>query len=480
MLGHLAALEIESRKLEPTEKNRAGLNKMAMDYADGFLDKIYTNKAYTVTSDKGRGIRGYKITEEGTGMDKLLDAIAKHVDRPGLNPASGGHLGYIPGGGVFPAALGDYLAAISNRYAGVFFGSPGAVEMENLLLDWMRDLFGFPEGTIGNLTSGGSIASLIGIVTARDARKINAGNIRNSVIYLTEQVHHAIDKSIRIAGLSECIIRRVPMDDRFRMDAGELDKLLAKDQTAGRNPFLIIGSVGTTDTGAIDPVADLAGCCKNYNCWLHLDAAYGGFFALVPGMKAQLGPLYLADSLVIDPHKGLFLPYGIGAVLVKDREAMMQSHHYVANYMQDAAREAEVVSPADVSPELTKHFRGMRMWLPLKLLGLSPFRAALEEKVLLCQYFYTEVQKIENIEVGPFPELSVLIFRYVAPDGDDNRFNELLVRYVKEDGRVFLSSTMIGSRFWIRLAVLSFRTHKDTIDLAIQVLKEGIAKIETT
>ena len=191
--------------------------------------------------------------ESGKPIETVLDIFQKEVDGQGLNPASGGHLGYIPGGGIYPTAMGDFLAAVTNRYAGIFFGGPGAVRLENQLIRWMCKLLGFPETALGNLTSGGSIANLIAIVTARDVKGIKAIEVPNAVIYLTEQVHHCVQKALRIAGLRESVIRYIPMDKGFRMDAEVLKAQVKQDKQAGLRPLLVVGSAGTTDVGAIDP-----------------------------------------------------------------------------------------------------------------------------------------------------------------------------------------------------------------------------------
>ena len=185
-----------------------------------------------------------------------------------------------------------------------------------------------------------------------------------------------------------------------------------------------------------------------------------------------------SDSLVMDPHKGLFLPYGSGGILVKNEKAIFDAHYYLANYMQDTLRSRGEVSPADLSPELTKHFRGLRLWLPLKLLGVAPFRACLEEKLLLARYFYEQLQAIDGFEVGPYPELSVVTFRYLPKKGDVKAFNERLVEEIRRDGRVFLSSSLINGKFIIRLAALAFRTHLDVIDLTIQILRQKVKYLE--
>ena len=295
---------------------------------------------------------------------------------------------------------------------------------------------------------------------------------------MSTQAHHSIDKAIRIAGLKECVVRYIPLDEGYRMKASELDASIIVDRTSGLNPWLIIASAGTTDVGAIDPLSEIGAIAQKHRLWFHLDAAYGGFFVLCDSGKKALKGMDTSDSVVMDPHKGLFLPYGYGAVLVKERDKLLASHHYEANYMQDALGSTDELSPADLSPELSKHFKGLRLWLPLKLAGVKPFRAILEEKMLLARYFYEKVQTINGIEVGPIPELSVVTFRYVPESGDPNDFNKRLVNEIQKDGRVFVSSTVLDGRFILRLAVLCFRTHLETIDQTLEILREKIVKVE--
>jgi glutamate/tyrosine decarboxylase-like PLP-dependent enzyme len=207
------------------------------------------------------------------------------------------------------------------------------------------------------------------------------------------------------------------MDAQFKMKPSLLKRQIRADQRSRLLPFMVFASAGTTDTGAIDPLEEIGKIAGNAGLWYHIDAAYGGFFMLSESLKPAFMGTGLSDSMAIDPHKGLFLSYGIGAILIRDTKALYDTHHQTAGYMQDAFTLDEDPSPADLSPELTKHFRGLRMWLSLQLLGVAPFRAALEEKVLLCNYFYREVQK-SGFEVGPPPELSICIFRYVPSSGN--------------------------------------------------------------
>lgn len=463
-------LERECASLEPSADERDNWTRQATEYAADFIDTIDQRKAFQA-QDTSEALYHLPIAEAGYSMGKVMDVLRNAVDSPGINPASGGHLGYIPGGGIYPSALGDFLADTTNRYAGIFFANPGAVRMENMLLRWMADLIGFPESAHGNLCSGGSIANLIGITTARDAMGITPADISQSVIYINPQTHHCIHKAIRIAGLGEAHLREVPLDAQFKMRPDNLEDLVLADKAAGLRPFLIVASLGSTDTGAVDPVDAIADVAEAEDLWLQVDAAYGGFFVLVDDLREKFAGVERADSYIVDPHKGLFLPYGIGAVLVRDAHLLHKSHFYRANYMQDARSPSDILSPADLSPELTKHFRGLRMWLPLQLFGLAPFRAALREKVLLARYFYREIQQ-RGFEVGPEPEFSVVIYRFVPDGRDANAFNADLITSMHRDGRIFISSTMIEGQFWLRMAALCFRTHLHHIDLLLEMLTE--------
>ncbi|MGD2217400.1 MAG: pyridoxal-dependent decarboxylase [Gemmatimonadales bacterium] len=476
MIERIRELEAISRRLEPDRAARAPVRDAVVAYGEKFFERLPELKAYEIEKGAAKEIRESPITDEGVSVDQLLALFDEAVIVPGVNPTSGRFLAYIPGGGIYSSSLGDYLAALTNRYAGVRFAGPGAVEMENMLLDWMADLVGYPEGSAGNLTSGGSIANLIGIVTARDAHGLGARDFGRAVVYVTDQVHHCVDKALRVAGLGECVRRYIAPDEGYRMVPAELERAVAEDRAAGLIPWLVIASAGTTDVGAIDPLQAIGRIAEAEGLWYHIDAAYGGFFALVDECRPRLAGMELSDSIVLDPHKGLFLPYGTGAVLVKDKRKLYRSHHHQAAYMQDTLAEEslEMDSPADLSPELTKHFRGLRLWLPLKLHGVGPFRACLEEKLLLTRYFHDRVQEL-GFEVGPEPELSVATYRWIPETGDADEFNRALIDEIHRDGRVFISSTMLEGKFVLRLAVLTFRTHLETIDTLLDVLEEKVA-----
>lgn len=471
IIEEIKKLESISQALEIPVSGRKSLIQSVGNFANDYIDALPHLKSFIE-----KEVDKEKIEVDGQtqkSIEEILEVFKNEVTETGIRAASGGHVGYIPGGGIFASALGDFLAAVSNEYAGVSYASPGAVAIENEAINWLKKVFSFPDSAIGNLTSGGSIANLIALTAARDKFQIKNSKIPDSVIYLSEQVHHCIHKSLRIIGLEDVQIRYVALDEHFRIKTESLKEQIQADKANGLYPFLVIASAGTTDVGAVDPLDAIATIAVQENLWFHVDAAYGGFFILTSKKKLLQG-IERADSLVVDPHKGMFLPYGLGAVLIKDSKAVLHSNHYAANYMQDAIPDDLVQDPANVSPELTKHFRGMRIWLPLQLHGITPFIACLEEKLLLTKY--AREQLIEKgFQVGPEPDLSVSYFWYPF-NGDANVFNRKLMEYIHEDGTVFLSSTLIKNQFVIRIAILSFRTKLATIDKMLTMIQSCLAK----
>ncbi|WP_067036081.1 pyridoxal phosphate-dependent decarboxylase family protein [Allomuricauda sp. CP2A] len=465
--------------LEENGEQRRKMEKLILEFGHGFLDNLGTIKAFNTNSETLKNLEPeFRIREDTSSLGELLSFFDQAVLDPGLNPVSGGHLGYIPGGGLFSSALGDYLAALTNRYAGVFYASPGAVKMENALIQWAGKLIGYKDGFGGNLTSGGSLANLTALSCAKKHHDISSRNVRTSVIYCSTQTHHSIYKAIQLLGLEECVLQKIPLDAQFRLSTQYLEEQIERDVKTGLSPFLVVANAGSTDIGAIDPIEILGAICKRHGVWLHVDAAYGGFFTLTTTGKSKLKGLHQADSVILDPHKGLFLPYGSGIVLVKELKCLVRAFKQGAHYMQDSYQN-DHFSPADLSPELSKHFRGPRMWLPLKLYGPKVFSDYLEEKLVLTDYLYRKLVQL-NFKVLCEPELTVIAFRYEARPDDhlyNDEHNRAILRFLVSDGRIFLSSTMIHDRFVLRAALLSFRTHKKEIDLLVHLLERAL--IET-
>lgn len=472
IIDRLQVLEADSKALDIPEAERNNYLKEVGKYANDFIEGLTEVKGFSEQQPAD-----LTITNLPTPLPALLTRYQKEVAETGINAAAGTHMGYIPGGGVFTAALADFIAAVTNPYAGVYYASPGAATIENKVIDWLKSVFSFPESAVGNLTSGGSISTLIAFTAARDRHGVKGEKIAKSVVYLSEQVHHSVQKALRIIGLEDVLIRYVPLDQGHRIEAAALEILISKDISEGLTPFLLVGTAGTTDTGAVDPLHALADIAAKHKLWFHVDGAYGGFFVLT-SRKELFAGMERADSLIVDPHKSLFLPYGLGAVLIKDKRAMLHSNQYAANYMQDAAAEEGIQSPSNLSPELTKHFRGLRLWLPLQIHGIAPFIACLEEKLLLTHYF--RLRLLENgFQPGPEPDLSVSYFWYpFEQDRDAN--NKRLMAEIHRDGSVFLSSSVIDGRFVIRIAILAFRTKKETVDRAMDMIARCLELVKQT
>ena len=471
LLLKISELETNSRKLELDSINKFEISNKTNDYINNFIEQLPSEKAYKVKEIKK--LKSIKIGDEGKPFEQLLDILRDEVDQAGINSASGKHFGYIPGGGIWSSAVADMLAAATNRYVGIYYSSPGAVTIENQLIRWLCSIVDYPKEAHGNLTSGGSIANLIAVKAARDVHKINSANIKKTVIYLTEHTHHCNYKALNILGLDEAVIRKVPINSKFQMDDRALEKIVEGDIQKGLKPFLVIATAGTTDTGAIDPLDLIADICEKNKIWLHIDAAYGGFFILVDELKEKFKGIERSDSIVMDPHKSLFIPYGSGTVLIKNGKHLLASNSHQASYMQDAYGFDEI-SPSDSSPELSRHFRGLRMWIPLHLHGISVFRDNLYEKFLLCRYFYNKIKEM-GFETGPSPDLSIVCFRF--PSKDRELFNKRLIEALLNDGRCFFSSTLIKGEFWIRCAVLSFRSHLSEINTALKMISEKLSII---
>ena len=476
IIEQIKKFENESQSLDLPELEREALLKKVNNYTEAFLNTLPQKKAYEKKGyEKDKRDDEFKIKNEVTSLQEALTLIEERVDRPGLNPASGGHLGYIPGGGIYTSALGDYIAAITNRYAGVFYASPGAVRVENSLINWVANLIGYRDNYGGNLTSGGSFANLIAIAAARTAGNLKGKDLETTVLYVCRQAHHSILKALKITGMDECVIRIIELDEHFRMDIELLLVQIEKDKKEGLHPFMLFANAGTTDVGAVDPLEQMAAIAKKNQLWFHVDAAYGGFFLLTKEGKERLKGIELADSVIMDPHKGLFIPYGLGIIMVKNIQHLLAANNFDANYMQDTKSQEYEYSPSQLSPELSKHFRGLRMWLPLKLHGEKPFAASLEEKILLTRYFYKKVKQL-GFKTGPYPDLSIIIFWFEPKQGSANHFNKEILEKIQEDGRIFISSTLIKNKFLLRFVALSFRTHIEHVDLLLSQLKDCIAE----
>lgn len=477
MLERLKGLETQSRRLDPGAEERAALWEATHGYAEGFLGALPEAPAFVQRDRPGAGLAGFPIPEAGRPFPSILAALGEHVDGVGANGASGRHLAFIPPSSLFAGALGDLLAALTNRYAAYFFAGPGAVRMENQVLGWLARELGLPEGSSGNLAAGGSMAHLIGLCTAREAAGLKAADYARACVYLSEQAHHCIVKALRVAGMGEAPVREIPTDADFRLRPEALEAAIQADLRAGFRPWLLVPTAGTTNTGAVDPLEACANLAGRYGLWMHTDGAYGASFALTDLGKTALQGLERSDSLVLDPHKGLFAPLGLGALLTHHLDPLRKAHAFQADYLPSPPEDLEELSPSETTLEFSKHARALRLWLPLQLHGVAAFRAALEEKLLLARYAYGRLQAMPGVDPGPAPQLSVLAFRFLTRTGDVDAYNQAILRRLTADGRVFLSGTKLNGAFHLRLAILAARSHRADVDEALDRLQKAAADL---
>ena len=413
------------------------------------------------------------LPERGQPFRRLLGTLFERVIPVGLNTASPGYLAYIPGGGLVHAGVADLISNVTNRFVGIWQGAPGLVQLETNVIRWFCDLAGFPPESGGLLTTGGSLANLAAIVAARHD-KLPADFLRGR-IYVSGTVHHSIDKAARVAGFPDGAVCRIPLDEHFRMRVDALRAQIDLDRLEGWIPAMVVGSAGTTATGAVDPLEELSAVCRETSLWFHVDGAYGGFFLLTERGRRSLAGLEQADSLTLDPHKGLFLPYGTGCILVRDLQKLRAAHQIAASYLPHAAEDPDCWDFADLGPELSRDNRGLRVWLPLKMHGAGEFRAALDEKLDLTEYAAQKLSELPELDLVAPPQLSLFAFRVRHPDPvQGDTLTRQLAIDVNRRQRVLLTGVEIGSRYLLRVCVLSFRTHRTQIDHMIADITDAL------
>lgn len=409
-----------------------------------------------------------------------LSAALDHIERAatlGLQPGGPGYLAYIPGGGIFAAALASFVSLTLNRFVGLAAAAPALVRFEQDVIDFFGLELGMPDTRGGILTSGGSMSNLSAVIAARVRAFGDGGDFSQATVYLSAEAHRSMAKAARLAGIPLANLRTVPVDPALRMDASALASIVAIDRQNGFQPFLVSAAAGTTNTGAIDPLTELAHLCASESLWFHVDGAYGGMFVLTDEGRDRLRGIELADSVTLDPHKGLFLPYGCGALVVRDQDTLHQAHSDNAGYLQDLQGTQMSPSPSELGTELSRNDRGILVWLPLALHGIDAFRQALSEKLRLARYFRSALVDLP-IEVPVEPELSIVAFRLPRNEHEElatwNARNRAWLERINDCRRVHLSSTLLpteeGATVTLRVCILSFRTDRARIELALEDL----------
>lgn len=394
--------------------------------------------------------------ESGRDPAEVMQRLAAAAST-GWSKSHGGDLGYIPSGGLYAGAVAAFLAAGVHAFTGAAFESPALVALEESVLRWMASVLGLPPAAQGLLVSGGSMANQTAIVCARAAAGAEFGFGR---VWLPPLAHHSLRKALHLCGVPAPAVADIPADERGAPDPAALRLRIAADAAGGRRTWLIVGVAGSTDTGSIDPLPALADIAAECGSWFHVDAAYGGFFVLTDRGRERLRGIQRADSVTLDAHKGLQLPYGLGALLVRHPGSLTSAHAPPAHagepaaYMRDVPAANDLPHYFDRGPELTRPFRGLLAWLPLQLHGVARFREALDQSLDLANAAAGRLAGLPAIEVLEPPSLSIVAFRCKAGDARTQALQEA----INASGRFRVSGTQLRGSAAIRLAFLNHRT----------------------
>lgn len=462
-----------------TPEERAALGRAALEWVLAWFNDTGERPLYpSMTAAELERAAASPIPRDGDDPLAVLRAFATSVAAGSRDNGNPRMFGYVQSSGSYVGAVADFLASALNQNVTSWRSAPAATTIERQVIEWLRDLIGFHASGDGILVSGGSIANLVGVAaalastcpdTARRGVRALAGE---PAIYASDVVHMSVPKAAAVLGLGRDAVRRIPMDANFRMPADVLDAAIDEDRRAGRIPICVVANAGDVNTGAVDPIDDIADVCARHGVWLHADAAYGGFAVLAPSRRQLLAGLGRADSLSLDPHKWLYVPVDSGCVLVRDRAALRRAFSYAAEYV-DVIATSEMSEYAfwDYGPELSRRFRALKIWMALRCHGVAAFAAAIERNIALASRLAAMIDESDDFErLAPAP-LSIVCFRYAKGGGDLNDVNRRLMLAVQRAGRAYLSNAMIGDRFALRACIVNYRTTEEDLAMLLDEIR---------
>jgi len=388
---------------------------------------------------------------------------------------------FIPGAPTFLATLGDWLCDGLNFFDGVWLEAAGPAQVELVVLDWFKEFLGYPQEARGLITTGGSEANLTALVVARE--RLSFDERSRAVLYLTEHRHWSIDRAAKVIGLRREQLRPLPADAHYRLVPGMLETAVAVDTDAGRMPWLVVANAGATNTGTIDPLAALADVCRGRRLWLHVDAAYGWPAVLTTDGKELLRGIERADSITLDPHKWFGQTFEAGCILIRAGRELHNTFALRPDYMQDVAPGEDEVNFADEGLALTRRFRALKIWLSVKVLGVAWFRNLVRHGCDLAELAQHLLQRSGRIEIISPRQLSIVCFRYVPAETQDeqavDRINLAVSEALRSSGRAFLSTTLLNGRVALRLCCINWRTTADDIEETVRLLLAAGERIES-
>lgn len=440
----------------------------------------------TALSDRRVGVRASArelaalvdepLPRRGRGADDTLDVFFERVTSNTTRVDHPRFHAYIPCAGSFHGMLGQLLAAGTNPFVGSWLGGAATAALELVVLRWIAEAIGCPSLDAGILTSGGSLANLTALATARTH---HGPSVREAgTLYFSEQGHLSGSKAAELLGFPVDRLRTVPVDRRFRMRPDVLERQLDADLDAGLEPFFVCANGGTTNTGAIDPLEELASICHRRRLWYHVDAAYGGFAALSPEGRRRLRGMERADSLTLDPHKWLSTPIGVGCFLTRHRESFEGAFHTGGDYLQDVPRDE--VNFFDRGPELTRPGRVLSVWTLMRSVGIERLTREVEHDLALAQLAERLLDADDRFEIVVPAQLSVVAFRHALGSLDESeraRRDRALMDLTLDEGEIMLSTTELQGRLALRLVVLNHRTTEAELRRTVDVIRRTADRI---
>ncbi len=468
----------ETLDLSPEEMREFGYRVIdsLIEYYQGRADRPVAEKldedALAAILEEPLPYQGMAWRDALAQFERQVVDTANHVDHPRF-------FAFIPLANNFVSVMADALASGYNIFNAVWRQGPGAAQVERLTVDWLRQIILFPAGAGGTFVSGGSVANLTGLAVARQIR-LN-GDMRNAVAYCSDQIHFAVSRGMRILGFAPEQLRKLPSDENFRLSLARLQRAVAADRAAGKRPFCVIASAGTTNTGAIDPLEQLAAYCKRENLWLHVDGAYGAPAMLTAEGKTALRGLEQVDSLALDAHKWLFQPVECGVVLLRDRRWLSQTFKETPEYLKDMEQEGEELNFMNQGIQLTRQFRALKLWLSFKVFGLDAISRAIAvgfENARLADALLREAGCWEIVTPA---QMAIVTFRYRPANGDEalaNRITHDLVGALMADGFAFASGTQLRDKTVLRLVTNNPRSTTDDLRRTVALLGRLAAELE--
>jgi len=409
--------------------------------------------------------------EEPVPFDDLLDGLERDVLPFVARIGHPGYLAFIPGEGTWPGALGDLIASALNVDTCWWLGASGPSMLELLVLDWFKQWIGYPERAAGVLVSGGSAANLTALACAREAR-LGAMD-EGAVIYMSDQTHSSLARAARALGFRPDQVRVIPTDERARIRPEALLSAVRVDEKAGRLPLSVVANAGTTAVGAVDPFSELAEICHEHGAWLHVDGAYGAFACLTERGRRALAGIELADSITLDPHKWLYQPVELGALLVRDGAALRRGFQISPDYLDDVETTEEEVNFSDRGLQLTRACRALKLWISLQAFGVGAFRAAIDTCLDLALHAQRRIEESDELELMSPASLGVVAFRR-HPEGVEDeaaleQVNASIAERIERGGEVFLSTGRVRGRYALRLCILNHSTSQAEVDRALEL-----------